>query len=864
MGQVRTVISETKPLEMLAAVAMACFLAVALSGKAWASDGSEDAGATSEGQVAAQAAIVQTEKAIQSSDVAGDEALAVEQVEAVKALDGEGDEKGEAVEGALAAGKDAKDAGEDATSPEIELANDDDGAEGSGASTQEGPLADGVYSIQSLVGESTVLDLAGASRSSGGNIQVYGSNNTDAQKWRLTFANGFYTIASMASGLVLDVSGAATYDGANVQQYAGNGTQAQKWTLRPLGNGVFAIVSALDSNKVLDVSGGSSADGTNVHIWTSNGTAAQRWFFAKLDGIRGERIVDDGVYEISSALGGGSVDISGGSYNNGTNIQVYASNGTNAQRWAFVWNEQTATYSIFNAANGKALDVYGANPAPATNVTQYAANGTNAQRWVLQKTGSQYTIVSAVSGMALDVAGGSKSSGANIWVYRPNGTNAQKWTLKATDGAIVDGMYNIYSMLSPEKQVMDVTGASRTSGTQLETYQHNGTFAQKFRVAHVSGDVYTVQAMCSAMYLVNEGGKLVQKANPQGDENLWTIAFSGSGLRLTSAADSSKSVGTSKDSAANGTSLIVTDSVQAAKQLWRFQVVNLIENGYYVVRNANSGKVLDVSGASYLAGANVAQYDANGSGAQVFYIADQGGGAYSIMNAKSRKVLDVQWGSKDNNANVQQYYWNGSGAQLWIAKLNDDCSLTFTNKNSGKVLEVAGASKSNGGNVRQSTANGTAAQGWFIEPTGAWSLTGNAELDDYVATIVESNGGDLRRCFDWMSTLGHVQSLDSSLRYGIMGNDVVNHYALLVKWNGAADCYGDASLFALLARGCGYDANFRGGSCASASRGWVPHGWTEVYINGVTYVCDANLRRDLPGYNWYMVTYDSAPTGYLL
>lgn len=728
----------------------------------------------------------------------------------------------------------------------------------------QGPLADGLYSIQSLVGDASVLDVAGGSRSSGGNVQIYGSNRTDAQKWQLTYSDGYYTIKSEASGLVLDVSGASTADGANVQQYAGNGTAAQKWALEAVGDGTFRIVSALDRNKVIDVSGGSAADGTNVHIWTSNGTNAQKWYFAFLGGIRGEQLIEDGVYTVASALGGGVIDISGGSYADATNIQVYTSNNTNAQRWAFVWDEAAEAYAILNAANGKALDVYNGNPAPGANVTQFTSNGTPAQRWVLQKSGSHYTIASTVSGMVLDVQYGSRAAGANIQTYRPNGTNAQKWTLTKTDGAIAEGLYTIYSMLAADKQVIDVPGGSKAAGTQLQTYQANSSFAQKFRATHVSGDTYTLQNINSGLFLTSSNGKLVQNAASKGDDQKWSITFSGAGLRIASVADATKSAAVSSSSASNGKALVIANTQQTKQQLWRFQVVNLIEDGYYIIHNANSNKVLDVAGGSYLPSANIATYGANGTGAQVFYIANQGGGAYSIMNAKSRKVLDVTWGSKDNGANVQQYYWNGSAAQLWIAELADDCSLVFKNKNSGKVLEVAGGSKSDGANVQQYTANGSAAQGWVLEATGAWSLTGNAELDDYVASIVESNGGDLRRCFDWMGTLGHVQSLDSNFHYGIMGNDVVNHYALLVKRNGAADCYGDASLFCLIARAIGYDANFRGGSCASASRGWVPHGWTEVYIGGTTYVCDVNLRRDLPGYNWYMVTYDSAPTGYLL
>ena len=172
--------------------------------------------------------------------------------------------------------------------------------------------------------------------------------------------------------------------------------------------------------------------------------------------------------------------------------------------------------------------------------------------------------------------------------------------------------------------------------------------------------------------------------------------------------------------------------------------------------------------------------------------------------------------------------------------------------------------------------NGIAVKGWvftggrwhyFDEKTSAFvkkSLTNDLDLDAYIEGIANANGRDLGRCFDWMWNMGHVQSLDGRTHWGIVSDEISLQYVRMARAAGACDCYGDASLFCWLARACGYAANFRAGGCPSASAGTVPHGWTEVYINGATYVCDANLRRDIPGANWYMVTYDSAPLGYTL
>lgn len=44
--------------------------------------------------------------------------------------------------------------------------------------------------------------------------------------------------------------------------------------------------------------------------------------------------------------------------------------------------------------------------------------------------------------------------------------------------------------------------------------------------------------------------------------------------------------------------------------------------------------------------------------------------------------------------------------------------------------------------------------------------------------------------------------------------------------------------------------------------GRSPHGWVEVYQNGTTYVCDPDLQLEMPGHNWFMVTYADAPLSY--
>ena len=62
-----------------------------------------------------------------------------------------------------------------------------------------------------------------------------------------------------------------------MQQYASNNTWAQKWIAVSNGDGTVTLHSALKYGLVLDVAGASTANGANVQVYASNGTKAQRW-----------------------------------------------------------------------------------------------------------------------------------------------------------------------------------------------------------------------------------------------------------------------------------------------------------------------------------------------------------------------------------------------------------------------------------------------------------------------------------------------------------------------------------------------------------------------------------------------------------
>ena len=293
--------------------------------------------------------------------------------------------------------------------------------------------------ITSVANKKLVTDVTSASTANGARVQLYSSNNTNAQKYRFeSIGNGTYKIVNVNSGKVLDVSGGSTANGAALQQYTSNNTVAQQWTVRNYGSGRIALVS-VNANKAVDIPGGNAVQQAQLQLYSPNGTVAQQWLVAKAPLTLRERLnetaakrrqdLPDGTYIFGSKLNTSmKMDVSGASRSNYGNVQIWAGNGTNAQKWK-VTHDSNGYATLTSVNSGKVLDVNGGVSASGTNVQQYDSNGTYAQKWIAVKNSDgSYTFQSALAENAvLDVNGGSSANGANVQLYTSNGTNAQKW-----------------------------------------------------------------------------------------------------------------------------------------------------------------------------------------------------------------------------------------------------------------------------------------------------------------------------------------------------------------------------------------------------------------------------------------------------
>ncbi len=325
-------------------------------------------------------------------------------------------------------------------------------------------ISDGVYEIASALDTGKVLDISSGTMSSGGNVQIYQKNNTDAQKFIVTeTGGGTYRITSLNSGMTVDLNNGNGNNGSNVLQSFNNNATSQRWYIRNTGDGTCYLVPAAASGKAMDVSGGNAANGTNVQIYTANGTNAQKFYFNHSDytPVTGEFIFAD-FADQNHVL-----DIESGSRKMQANLQLYDGNDTTAQKF-IIQDKRNGFVTIKNVKSKHLLDVAGGSIDNRANVQQYRDNNTWAQMWIAHRNSDgSYTFINANSSLVLDVEGGRTENGTNIQQYIFNDSAAQKFVLKETTGTDTEDIdYSVEppKTISPFISIDQASSAAVISG----------------------------------------------------------------------------------------------------------------------------------------------------------------------------------------------------------------------------------------------------------------------------------------------------------------------------------------------------------------------------------------------------------------
>ncbi len=375
------------------------------------------------------------------------------------------------------------------------------------------------------------------------------------------------------------------------------------------------------------------------------------------------------------------------------------------------------------------LDADLGNVVPGARVNQWSDCGSANQRWRIDVAADgSWTLVNAASGLALDVCGGSSADGTAVQTWTPNDTAAQSWSAVPVSSLVPEGYVSVSSLL-PGGRVLDVSGGSDRAGANAQTWEWNGTPAQRWLASDAGDGCVRFESLCSGMLLTQTGDGCDLRPASGSDAQRWRAEpADAGGVALVNAAS-----GRALDVAAgcdwNGADVQTWAVNGTFAQSWSVQAVGCVGEGTYEVVCAADGRALDVSGASRADGANVQVWTRNDTGAQKWRLSASGSG-WQLLNCRSKKALDVDNAGSADGTNVQQWSSYGNAAQTWSVEYAGGGAYKLVNAGAGKPLDVAGAGGWDGANVAVWSDNGTLAQRFRLVPTTYTPQTGAYQRSD--------------------------------------------------------------------------------------------------------------------------------------
>ena len=246
----------------------------------------------------------------------------------------------------------------------------------------------------------------------------------------------------------------------------------------------------------------------------------------------------------------------------------------------------------------------------------------------------------------------------------------------------------------------------------------------------------------------------------------------------------------------------------------------------------------------------------NGDGTWCYYKPGSGcalrgwqkiGGVWYYLDPESYKAAT---GLREIDS--QFYYFNGSCAMQtgWVAMGNNRWSYFYPS-----------GARANGTCTIDGTRYTFGEDGTTDQLP---SITGDFTLDGKVRNLA-GRLGSLSACFNWTKNHTHKNWAGNRSyahgRYGTNADWVRNECARMINGQ-QTDCYAFAATFGCLAKALGYDVRVVSGSVPRISGGQAAHGWVEIVQGGTTYVYDPDMARGYPTYNFYKITYGSAPLNY--
>jgi hypothetical protein len=178
----------------------------------------------------------------------------------------------------------------------------------------------------------------------------------------------------------------------------------------------------------------------------------------------------NGPYKITNKNSAKCVDAANAGTANGTIVQQFTCNATNAQVWQLVATD-SGYYKILSQNNtAQGWDVNAAGTTDGTKIQLWAnASATNQQFQTVAETGGYYHLVARHDGKCVDVAGSSTADSVQLQQWSCNGTAAQAFQITSANGATPT------STAGPTPTVQPLTIVNLSSAANVNAHYSDGT-----------------------------------------------------------------------------------------------------------------------------------------------------------------------------------------------------------------------------------------------------------------------------------------------------------------------------------------------------------------------------------------------------
>lgn len=323
-----------------------------------------------------------------------------------------------------------------------------------------------------------------------------------------------YMFKNVGSGLYMEVDGAKAEAGANVQQWGADGEAVHNtWKLQDAGDGYYYIRSYVGDGRTyyLDLTAGKADNGTNIELWAKNEKDAQKFKFFDNG---------DGTYTIATkpSADKSCIAVESDSTASGANIIQWECNDSDSQKWTLetitikdgAVLDTSKNYMIQNVNSGLFLEVQDGKAEAGANVQQWGADTASPSQhnvWHFEEVnwGYYYIYSGVAEGNTLLLQCDNSKDGSNIYIN--DFLKSSNQYFKFVDNE--DGTYTIVTRSSRDLSCVEVASADTKSGANIQQWTWNDNNCQKWKVIPVDYTLpYQKAETASVKGDINKDGQL--------------------------------------------------------------------------------------------------------------------------------------------------------------------------------------------------------------------------------------------------------------------------------------------------------------------------------------------------------------------